>query len=76
MSQYPNLLAPLDLGFTTLPNRVVMGSMHTGLEDRAEGPAEAGRVLRRARQGRRRADGHRRVRAEPDGLAAPVRLRS
>jgi 2,4-dienoyl-CoA reductase (NADPH2) len=32
---YPNLLAPLDLGYTTLRNRVVMGSMHTGLEDRA-----------------------------------------
>lgn len=32
---YPLLLSPLDLGFTTLPNRVVMGSMHTGLEDRA-----------------------------------------
>lgn len=32
---YPNLLSPLDLGFTTLRNRVVMGSMHTGLEDRA-----------------------------------------
>jgi len=31
---YPHLLAPLDLGFTTLRNRVVMGSMHTGLEDR------------------------------------------
>jgi 2,4-dienoyl-CoA reductase (NADPH2) len=28
------LLAPLDLGFTTLRNRVMMGSMHTGLEDR------------------------------------------
>ncbi len=34
--QYPNLLSPLDLGFTTLRNRVVMGSMHTGLEDRAK----------------------------------------
>ncbi|MGH3432356.1 MAG: FAD-dependent oxidoreductase [Thermocrispum sp.] len=34
MSEYPNLLRPLDLGFTTLPNRVLMGSMHTGLEDR------------------------------------------
>ena len=34
MSQYPNMLAPLDLGHTTLKNRVVMGSMHTGLEDR------------------------------------------
>jgi 2,4-dienoyl-CoA reductase (NADPH2) len=32
---YPHLLAPLDLGFCTLPNRVLMGSMHTGLEDRA-----------------------------------------
>jgi 2,4-dienoyl-CoA reductase (NADPH2) len=32
---YPHLLEPLDLGFTTLKNRVLMGSMHTGLEDRA-----------------------------------------
>jgi 2,4-dienoyl-CoA reductase (NADPH2) len=32
---YPHLLAPLDLGFTQLKNRVLMGSMHTGLEDRA-----------------------------------------
>jgi 2,4-dienoyl-CoA reductase (NADPH2) len=30
---YPRLLSPLDLGFTTLKNRVLMGSMHTGLED-------------------------------------------
>jgi 2,4-dienoyl-CoA reductase (NADPH2) len=35
MSAYPHLLAPLKLGFVTLPNRVLMGSMHTGLEDRA-----------------------------------------
>ncbi|MGD9620218.1 MAG: FAD-dependent oxidoreductase [Mycolicibacterium sp.] len=35
MNRYPNLLSPLGLGFTTLKNRVVMGSMHTGLEDRA-----------------------------------------
>jgi len=33
-SPYPHLLSPLDLGFCTLPNRVLMGSMHTGLEDR------------------------------------------
>jgi 2,4-dienoyl-CoA reductase (NADPH2) len=33
--EYPTLLAPLDLGFLTLKNRVLMGSMHTGLEDRA-----------------------------------------
>ena len=32
-SQFPHLLAPLDLGFTTLRNRVLMGSMHTGLEE-------------------------------------------
>ena len=35
MSDYPHLLEPLDLGHVTLPNRVVMGSMHTGLEDHA-----------------------------------------
>ena len=32
-ARYPHLFAPLDLGFTTLKNRVLMGSMHTGLED-------------------------------------------
>ena len=35
---YPHLLAPLDLGFTSLKNRVLMGSMHTGLEELADGP--------------------------------------
>ncbi|MBL33559.1 MAG: NADPH-dependent 2,4-dienoyl-CoA reductase [Oceanospirillaceae bacterium] len=34
MSKYSHILQPLDLGFTTLKNRVMMGSMHTGLEDR------------------------------------------
>lgn len=33
MSKYPHLLQPLDLGFTQLKNRVLMGSMHTGLEE-------------------------------------------
>ncbi|MEP6880377.1 MAG: NADPH-dependent 2,4-dienoyl-CoA reductase, partial [Dokdonella sp.] len=33
--EYPHLFSALDLGFTTLPNRVLMGSMHTGLEERA-----------------------------------------
>ncbi|MGW7091700.1 oxidoreductase [Streptomyces sp. NPDC054874] len=37
MSLYPNLLSPLDLGFTTLPNRVLMGSMHIGLEEAERG---------------------------------------
>ncbi|MFE5486473.1 FAD-dependent oxidoreductase [Streptomyces sp. NPDC056527] len=34
---YPHLLSPLDLGFTTLPNRVLMGSMHVGLEETENG---------------------------------------
>ncbi len=37
MTAYPNLLAPLDLGFITLRNRVLMGSMHTGLEELPNG---------------------------------------
>lgn len=42
MTRYPHLLTPLDLGFTTLPNRVLMGSMHVGLEE-AEGASSAWR---------------------------------
>ncbi len=34
MTKYPHLSAPLDLGFTQLPSRVLMGSMHTGLEEK------------------------------------------
>jgi 2,4-dienoyl-CoA reductase (NADPH2) len=37
MTHYPHLLAPLDLGFTQLKNRVIMGSMHTGLEEHPDG---------------------------------------
>ena len=49
---YPNLLKPLDLGFVTLPNRVLMGSMHTGLEDRARDyPRLAAYFAERARGG-------------------------
>lgn len=36
-AKYPHLLAPLDLGFTKLSNRVLMGSMHTGLEEEKQG---------------------------------------
>lgn len=36
-ASYPHLLAPLDLGFTKLKNRVLMGSMHTGLEEYPDG---------------------------------------
>lgn len=35
--QYPRIFQPLDLGFTQLPNRIVMGSMHTGLEEHPDG---------------------------------------
>ncbi|MEO7812915.1 MAG: NADPH-dependent 2,4-dienoyl-CoA reductase [Usitatibacter sp.] len=49
---YPHLLAPLDLGFATLKNRVLMGSMHTGLEDRAKNfPRLAAYFAERARGG-------------------------
>ncbi len=52
MSNYPYLLAPLDLGFTTLKNRVLMGSMHTGLEDKSKDfPALAAYFAERARGG-------------------------
>ncbi len=50
--KYPRLFAPLDLGFTRLPNRIVMGSMHTGLEDRARDyPKLAAYFAERARGG-------------------------
>ena len=52
MSAYPTLLSPLDLGFTTLKNRVLMGSMHTGLEDKASDfPKLAAYFAERARGG-------------------------
>ena len=37
MSYFPHLFSPLDLGFTTLKNRALMGSMHTGLEESKNG---------------------------------------
>lgn len=49
MSRYPHLLAPLDLGFTTLKNRVLMGSMHTGLEETKDWPRVAAFYAERAR---------------------------
>src|SRR5688572_31296843 len=36
--RYPSLFRPLELGFLTLPNRILMGSMHTQLESRPDGP--------------------------------------
>jgi 2,4-dienoyl-CoA reductase (NADPH2) len=50
--KYGHLFAPLDLGYTRLPNRIVMGSMHTGLEDRARDfPKLAAYFAARARGG-------------------------
>lgn len=51
MTSYPNLLAPLDLGFTTLKNRVLMGSMHTGLEETKDWNRVAEFYAERARGG-------------------------
>jgi 2,4-dienoyl-CoA reductase (NADPH2) len=50
-AHYPHLLAPLDLGFTTLKNRVLMGSMHTGLEETKDWPRVAEFYAERARGG-------------------------
>ncbi|HHB80207.1 MAG TPA: NADPH-dependent 2,4-dienoyl-CoA reductase, partial [Aliiroseovarius sp.] len=51
MTDYAHLLAPLDLGFTTLKNRVLMGSMHTGLEERGDWARVAEFYAARARGG-------------------------
>ena len=52
MTPYPHLFRPLDLGFVELPNRVLMGSMHTGLEELADGHARmAAFYAERARGG-------------------------
>ena len=49
---YPSLFAPLDLGFTSLKNRVLMGSMHTGLEEHPDGAQRlAAFYAERARHG-------------------------
>jgi 2,4-dienoyl-CoA reductase (NADPH2) len=51
MTTYPHLLAPLDLGHVTLPNRVLMGSMHTGLEETGDWNRVATFYADRARGG-------------------------
>jgi 2,4-dienoyl-CoA reductase (NADPH2) len=52
VNSYPLLCSPLDLGFVTLPNRTLMGSMHTGLEARPDGiPRLAAFYAERARGG-------------------------
>ncbi len=64
MSRYPSLFAPLELGFTTLKNRVLMGSMHTGLEELPDG-AQRLAAFYAERASRRGADRHRRHRSRP-----------
>jgi 2,4-dienoyl-CoA reductase (NADPH2) len=50
--RYPHVFSPLDLGFTTLKNRILMGSMHTGLEEAPDGfPRMAAYYAERARGG-------------------------
>ena len=51
MTHYPKLLSPLDLGFTKLKNRVLMGSMHTGLEETKDWNRVAEFYAARARGG-------------------------
>ena len=51
MSNFPHMLSPLDLGFTTLKNRVLMGSMHTGLEETKDWNRVAEFYAARARGG-------------------------
>lgn len=51
MTEYPNMLAPLDLGHVTLKNRVLMGSMHTGLEETRDWNRVAEFYAARARGG-------------------------
>ena len=70
---YPRLFEPLDLGFCTLRNRVLMGSMHTGLEDKAaDFPKLAAYFAERAAR-RRGPDRHRRLLAQSGRLAQAVR---
>lgn len=51
MSRYPQMLSPLDLGHVVLPNRVLMGSMHTGLEETGDWNRVAEFYAARARGG-------------------------
>ena len=55
-THFPNLMAPLDLGFTTLKNRVMMGSMHTGLEEEKGGFEKLAADLEKRELGKNDAD--------------------
>ena len=76
VNDYPHLLEPITIGDLTLRNRVVMGSMHTGLEDYAwDIPKLAAYFAERARGGVG-PDRHRRLRAHQARLAQAVRERA
>jgi hypothetical protein len=68
--KYGRLFAPLDLGFTRLPNRIVMGSMHTGLEDRARDFGKLAAYFAARRAGGRAA-GHGGIAPNRAGWASP-----
>ena len=72
--RYPHLLAPLDLGFITLPNRVLMGSMHTGLEEAPDGFERLARFYAERARGGVGADRDRRHRAESRRAARAARV--
>ena len=85
MSSYPHLFRPLDLGFLTLANRVVMGSMHTRLESLDRPLERIARFYVERAKGGAGADHHRRLlaqRGRPDGAGRrpsstrPTRSRS
>lgn len=70
---FPNLLSPLNLGFTALRNRVVMGSMHTGLEDRARDTDRLAAYFAERARGGVGLIITGRLRPKPDRLAVAVR---
>ena len=74
VTTYPHLLEPLTVGGLTLRNRTVMGSMHTGLEDRAKHLPELAAYFAERARGGAGSDGDRRLLAERARLAAAVRV--
>ena len=64
---YPRVFQPLDLGFMTLPNRILMGSMHTGLEEEKGGMDKLARFYAERSRRRGRLVGDWRNRAQPFG---------
>ena len=72
MTSFPHLLQPLDLGFLTLPNRMLMGSMHTRLETLEHPARRLARFYAERAEGAGRPDRHRRLAPTEDGPLAPA----